>query len=369
MRVLHTIYDHPDNPWVGGGGAIRALELNRRLVERGHEVTVLSGNFPGATDGVSANMDFKFLGISSGYMLSTFSFAMKAAGYAHRNARQFDIIVEDFAPWNPALTYLINQTPSVLHVNHREGRNLLKRRPLMGWPFFLIEKFYPRMFNNVTALSVWTRKKINCPDALILPAGIGEDMVQEGTESSASNAEREDFLLFIGRLEINNKGLDTLMEAMGMLGDKKLIIVGKGRQEQRLREMARGLNVEFTGFVSEDEKRSLLARCGAFVLPSRFEGWGIAVLEAAAYGAPVVVSDIPELNYALEGGYGISFTAGDSTDLSHKILSLMDDAKARAAMSKRGLEAARLHTWGSVADIYEKYLEDIIIAQGKETHS
>jgi len=322
-------------------------------------VTVLSGAFPGAMDGSEGGMEFRFLGNPAGYLKSTFSFAYRANRYAKSHAREYDVVVEDFAPWNPVFTCRLDNIPSVLHVNHREGLNLLKRRPLAGWPFFLVEKFYPSRFRHVTALSDWTRNKINRPDALVLPAGIGEDMVKEGARH-ASSTRREKIIVFIGRLEINNKGLDTLMEAIALMDGVRLVLAGRGRDEARLRKMARALPVDFRGYVGEEEKRDLLARASVFVLPSRFEGWGIAVLEAAAFGAPVVVSDIPELGYALADGYGISFRTGDAKDLAKTFGRLFGDSAIRENMGRKGLEAARRHTWGIVADMYEKYLESVI---------
>jgi len=359
MRILHTIYDHPDNPWVGGGGAIRALELNRRLVSRGHKVTVLSGAYAGARDGTDEGIELCFLGNQSGYLKSTFSFAYHANLFAKSRAHEYDVVVEDFAPWNPVFTYRLGQVPSVLHVNHREGLNLLKRRPISGLPFFLLEKYYPSRFRHVTALSDWTRRKINRPDALVLPAGIREDLVEEGARLAGS-AKRERTVVFVGRLEINNKGLDTLLEAIGRMDGIRLVVAGKGRDEGRLMEMARGLPVDFLGFVSEEEKRGLLSRAGVFVLPSRFEGWGIAVLEAAACGAPVVVSDIPELSYAVDGGFGRSFRTGDPGDLARVLGGILSDSETPGAMGRKGREFAASHNWDSIADLYEQYLQDIV---------
>lgn len=361
MRVLHLIYDHPDNPWVGGGGAVRAFELNRRLVSRGHSVLTISGAFPDAVDIESHGVEFRFMGRPSNYLTSTLSYARAASMFARECAAEFDVVVEDFAPWNPAFTYAIKNLPSVLHVNHREGLNLIKRRPILGWPFYLIEKYYPARFNNVTALSQWTRRKIGVKHAFVLPAGIGEEEVEKGA-LLAREAEREDYVVFLGRLEMNNKGLDTLIGAVRMMGkDVRLLLAGRGRDEARLREMAKGLPVEFLGFIRDEEKVPLLSRARALVLPSRFEGWGIAVLEAAAYGTPVVVSDIPELSYALEGGYGVSFRTADAADLACVMGGLLKDDKKRAEMGNMALEAAARHTWRSVTDMYEKYLEKVIV--------
>ena len=47
LKICHLIYDDIANPWLGGGGAVRAMEIYRRLAER-HEITLICGLFPGA---------------------------------------------------------------------------------------------------------------------------------------------------------------------------------------------------------------------------------------------------------------------------------------------------------------------------------
>lgn len=364
MKILHLIYDHINNPWVGGGGAVRVYEICKRLSAGGHEVTVLSGRFPGARDYQEQGLCYKFVGNEKNYILSTFSYAFKAARFVKKYGDQFDIIVEDFAPWNPVFSSFLTKRPVVLHVNHKEGWNIIKRRSIPGIPFFLIEVFYPRFFHNITALSAETRRKINRSDAVIVPPGIDSALLDGLAPSGDSDAE-DNYILYIGRLHIRNKGLDTLLYAMRGI-DSKLLLIGKGKDEDMLKKMARELalkNLEFLGFIREDEKIKLLRKTKLFVLPSRFEGWGIVVLEAAACGIPVVVSDIPELHYAVEAGFGQSFRTGDSGDLAGKIQNLIENTELRREMGLKARLYAQQFTWDSIATTYEKFLLKVAAEQ------
>ena len=47
MKILHTIYDDPSNPWLGGGGAFRTFEISKRLTDK-HDITILCGRYPGS---------------------------------------------------------------------------------------------------------------------------------------------------------------------------------------------------------------------------------------------------------------------------------------------------------------------------------
>ncbi len=352
IKILHLIYDHSGNPWVGGGGAVRVYELCRRLAERGHDVTVLSGMYPGARDYSEGRLGYRFVGSERGYVLSTFSYAFRAAGFVRKRGRDFDVVVEDFAPWNPVFSSLLSRKPAVLHINHREGWNIVRRWLLLGVPFLVVEALYPRLFSRVTALSEWTKKKIGRPGAVVVPAGISSSML------GGEEAPEGDYIVYVGRLHIKNKGLDTLFDAMKMLPRTRLKLVGRGRDEARLRAMGLG-NVEFLGFLPEGEKLRVLRGARLLVLPSRFEGWGIVVLEAAACGKPVVVSDIPELSFATRAGFGVSFRTGNAEDLAEKLRRLAGDETLRGRMSANARQYARGCTWESIAGDYERFLQGV----------
>ena len=94
----------------------------------------------------------------------------------------------------------------------------------------------------------------------------------------------DDYYLSVGRL-IKNKRIDLLIHACNML-KRRLVIVGEGRNEKDLKEIA-GPTIEFVGRVSDGEVKSLYARCRAFLFASD-EDFGIVSVEAQAYGRPVI---------------------------------------------------------------------------------
>lgn len=360
MKVLHLLYDHTKNPWVGGGGATRCHELYSRLAAQGHEITVVSGRYPGAADysaeNASGSLNYRFVGTGAeSYPGSTFAYAFGAARFVLSYASRYDVIVEDFAPWNPVMSRFLTRRPVVLQVHHKEGSGILRRHHLAGLPFMFAESIYPRLFRNVCTVSAEMSRQFGQPRAQV---------IENGIDSSLLSLERRDtsgegFILYMGRLEIANKGLDVLMKAMRKSRLEPLVIAGRGRDEARLREMSKGLRVEFRGFVSDEEKRRLLGSCSALVLPSRFEGWGISALEAAACGAPAVVSDIPGLRWAVEAGFALPFRAESPEDLAAKLATLRDNPGIGQELGSIGRAFASGLTWEAQAKAYEQYLLDV----------
>jgi glycosyltransferase involved in cell wall biosynthesis len=93
-----------------------------------------------------------------------------------------------------------------------------------------------------------------------------------------------DYYLTVGRLE-KQKRVDILIEACNKLG-RKLIIAGTGKEEQYLRSIA-GPTIEFHGYVADQTLHDFYANCRAFLFAA-VEDFGIAPVEAQAYGRPVV---------------------------------------------------------------------------------
>ncbi len=353
MKILHLIYDHVDNPWVGGGGAVRAFEIYRRLAKKGHEITVVSGAFPNCRDGNVEGIEFKFLGTPRNYYLSVFSYALSAASFLKENFSDYDVIVEDFAPWNPVCSYRFQDRKAVfLQLHHKEGMEILKRYLILGLPFYILEKTYPRKFHRVISVSEATARKFKLRNAYIIPNGINLP--------KSSQVFKGDYILYLGRIDFHNKGLDLLLEAVRNL-DVKLYIAGRGKDSKLLQKKIHGdtllsKRVKYLGFVSEEEKSRLIENCRFLVLPSRYEGQGIVVLEAAARGKPVLVSNIEELDYVVKNGFGVSFEKTNPADLREKIKFLWEREDLLKELSRKASEYAKNFTWDRIADKYEKLL-------------
>src|SRR5204862_63947 len=100
----------------------------------------------------------------------------------------------------------------------------------------------------------------------------------------AGSQTRGSFLLYLGRL-VPYKRIDLLIEASRML-NVRFVIAGDGHDKGRLQQLA-GRQVEFVGTVSDNVAAELMATCGCFVFAAE-EDFGIAPVEANAFGTPVV---------------------------------------------------------------------------------
>lgn len=128
--------------------------------------------------------------------------------------------------------------------------------------------------------------------------------------------DRDTFFLYVGRLG-PRKRLETLIEAFEQ-SDVRLVVAGKGPLKKRLERLADdiGANVEFKGWVSDDERERLMREAkGGIFLPEE-EDFGMAIAELLCWGTPVIVADEPNPNHLVseENGMCIKPTAGAVTE-------------------------------------------------------
>ena len=141
------------------------------------------------------------------------------------------------------------------------------------------------------------------------------DMVGAGVPEELFTLRRHPgkFLLYFGRLDVFHKGLDTLLEAIAIIArdrpDIELRVAGRGKDAERVAAMAKELgiskNVILLGAVSDEQRNELLAEAAVQLMPSRFEGFGLAAAEAMAAGVPLIaasVGSLPEVVDAPRGG-------------------------------------------------------------------
>jgi phosphatidyl-myo-inositol dimannoside synthase len=117
-------------------------------------------------------------------------------------------------------------------------------------------------------------------------------------------------ILTVGRLAPqHSKGFDRVITAMPRLLSRfpslKYLIIGDGADRPRLERMAQSLgvreNVVFAGRIAESEKAAHYSLADAYVMPSRTEGFGIVLLEAAACGIPIIGSSVDGSREVLSG--------------------------------------------------------------------
>jgi glycogen synthase len=160
-------------------------------------------------------------------------------------------------------------------------------------------------------------------------------------------------LLFVGRLE-RRKGIDTLLEALvpvlrevpqlvaTIVGDHTLL--GAGGTTYRAafeagagREL--GDRVRFVGRVGDDELAEYYAGCDFLVVPSRYESFGLVLLEGMMMAKPVIAGDAGGMRFIVEdGGNGFRFTPGDAGSLAAAISRLATSAELRERFGRRSRE-------------------------------
>jgi glycosyltransferase involved in cell wall biosynthesis len=362
LRVLHVIYDDPKNPWVAGGGAVRVFELYRRLTDR-VDATVATGSFPGAADETVDGVRYLRLGAPGPYAWSRATYAA-AANRLLRTA-EYDAAVFDFSSYTPI--FMPRNRPSGITVHHVTGPTARERwGPVLAPALSTLEKAMIRRARRLTATSRATYELLRT----IVAPGVPIDMVYAGVPDELFRLPRrpEGYLLYFGRLDIIQKGLDTLLQAMAILAsnrpDVELRIAGRGKDMERVASMSRELgierNVRLLGAVDEAERQRLFAGAAVQLMPSRFEGFGMVAAEAMAAGVPLVAAasgSLPEVVDAPNGG--VLVPAGDARALADAAARLLDDADARERLSASARISAKRFRWDSVCDAHYAFLQKL----------
>jgi glycosyltransferase involved in cell wall biosynthesis len=182
-------------------------------------------------------------------------------------------------------------------------------------------------------------KKFYGVDSVVIHHGVEAQFFQVGRERDPKH-----YILCVSTLH-PHKNLEGLIRAYG--DDRELpflVITGlRGFSAEHLEKLA-GRQVRFTGWVSREELYNLFRGARAFVYPSRFEGFGMPVLEAMAARVPVACSDIPPLR-EIADGCAIFFDPTNLKQMRQAILrSLEDDSLVDAA-----LQRASQFTWENAA--------------------
>ena len=176
----------------------------------------------------------------------------------------------------------------------------------------------------------------------------------------------ERFVLYQGTLQ-PRKNVETLVRAYALLrrqgsDDHQLVLAGpRGWQYEPIFELTRQLGLEdsvtFPGFVPDDDLPLWYSSATVFAFPSRYEGFGLPLLEAMACGAPVVSSNASSLPEVV-GEAGLLVDPSDVEGLCSALGQLLEDEPLRQALSAAGRVRAGTFSWRrNAAETVQVYRE------------
>lgn len=338
---------------------MRVREIYRRLATR-LDATVITGNFQGGRDEVIEGVPYMRVGARRPYAWSRLTYAR--AANAMVRSQPYDAALFDFSGYTPLFLPKARPVGVVLH--HLTSPTADERwGGAAGRSINALER---SMLRRASRISATSRSSREAAQEIVPHTPV--EMVGAGVPEELFKLQRSpgDFLLYFGRLDVFQKGIDTLLEAMAILAKTRpgleLRIVGRGAQVERIRELIATLGlsamVRLRGAVSDAERNELLATAAIQLMPSRFEGFGLAAAEAMAAGVPLIASSsgsLPEVVDAPRGG--ILVPPGDARALAEATAALLDAPARRAALSVSARESARRFSWDSVAEAHLGFIQ------------
>jgi len=383
MKILQA-FDFLSLPH-GGGTVDIVYKLSKALVQRGHEVTICTGDY---------ELDYKYLsGLKDVGLKIYHSYINKHGVYLM-----------------PGLSELEIQDYDLIHMHcYRSIQNvmLVQKANLHGVPYIIdahgstvvhtgCKKLLLDMFDlwfgtsivdrakfviaeTETGINEWKRlgvdnSKIRLQHPL-LDTGEFAVLPDKGTFRKKYRIGDEFMVLFLGRLH-PAKGIDILIDAIQILQEQdihcKLVIAGHddGAMESLVNRIEMypvdwKPDVLFTGFISGAEKMSALVDADVLVQPSRNEAGARPSLEAIMAGTPVVVSrDTGAGQEIAKMDGGLLFENGDASSLAHAIRCTMDDLEATRVRTGKAREYIGMNlSLDRQVEQYEKLYREAVLQQ------
>lgn len=385
---MHTSPLAPLGGYKTGGMNVYVRELARELGSRGIVIDVFTRREnerqPEIDDTIGPNVHVVSvtaggIGIADPNALAdvTQEFAAGVHKYATRRNRGYDCIYANYwlsgraadvlrRSWNIPLVQMFHTLGAM--------KNRIANQPMID-PRVIGEMEIIRSADRIIAATqaeyaqlLWLyradRRKVS-----IVPPGVDAarfaPIPRDVARAAVGLRAGERMLLFVGRLE-PLKAVDTIVEAAAIIrhndpravDDTRFVIVGgdtHNPERRKLLALAESLGVadliEFVGSKDHTQLPCYYSAAETLLMPSDYESFGMAALEAMASGTPVIASGVGGLQYLIKDGEtGFLVPVRDAEALAAKIRQLLASPADRHRMGKNAAALARDYDWPIIAD-------------------
>lgn len=292
--------------------------------------------------------------------------------------------VFSFSEWGRLISFLRNEKPDMV-ITHLWFANTIGRiaafstqtpriiafehnvyDTIKTWKTFVADWILQFVSTKIIAVSASVkesliRHRIQSKKIEVILNGISLERYKDASpvpiREALSLSSSEFLFLFVGRL-IHQKGVDVLIKAFSKVSDGQLLIVGEGSLRKTLEDLALTCGVasrtHFLGVRSDIP--GLLRAADCFVFPSRYEGLPLALVEAAASGLPLIVSDFGSASEVVAEGAGIIVPVEDVEGLAEAMKKMLSDESLRKRLSLGARDATQKFSIVSHVDALLKHL-------------
>jgi glycosyltransferase involved in cell wall biosynthesis len=350
MHILILSWRDIKNPLSGGAESF-LHELSKRIIKKGHKVTLFSSSFSNAKSKETID------GVTIYRKGNPWTVHLQAfLWYKKKPKNAFDLIIDNFHAI-PFFTPLYASEP-VIGMIHEVANELWFAETffpasLIGYltePLFFL--FYRRQ-HFIVASSSTTQDltKMGHSKEKITEFFQGIDMKPV---NKIPRKTKFPLLISLSRLSPTKRIEHTILahsQVTKKIPNAQLWIAGSGKQNylNKLKKLVKKLklqnNIKFIGHISGKQKINLLKKAWIIVGASIREGWGLAITEAAAFGTPAVTYDIPGFRNSIQHNKtGILITTQSPEALAKNITKLIRNHKKRNRLAKNAIRSAKGRT-------------------------
>ncbi len=381
-------YDMFDRP---GGVQQLIIHLHDGLVKKGHSVKIITPK-PTSFKGRAPD-DYILLGTSrnfQGGVGTAGNWGMELTGseiQAVLEREKFNII-NFHEPWAPMLGWQMLNYSTAAHVGTFHA-NLIDGVAAKSWPrvFTPYARSIGQKMHLFTAVSPApaalliakaTRKAERelVKNIRYIPNGIDLSIYKPFKKRLPLRGAGTKTIVFVGRLD-KRKGADLLIQAYSLLVKEDpmvhLIIAGEGSQRNNLQSLAESLglkHVEFTGHVTEDEKRRLMGHADVACFPSLYgESFGIVLIEAMAMGTPVMGgNNLGYVNVLTNHGRIGLVDPKAVEDFANRLAIFLNDDEIKKSLRSWGLREIKKYDYSKIVEQYELAYQEAFSKWRVEQH-
>ncbi|MEI6087173.1 MAG: N-acetyl-alpha-D-glucosaminyl L-malate synthase BshA [Bacteroidota bacterium] len=367
MRIGIVCY-----PTFGGSGVL-ATELGKALADEGHEVHFITYQQPVRLNTFNTNIFYHEVRVPTYPLFDypPYEVALASTMVDVIMNHDLDLLHVHYAIPHASAAYMAKQI-----VKQKTGRSIPVITTLHGTDITLVGK--DKMYEPVVTFS------INESDAI---TAVSENLREETFKNFAITKEIDVIYNFVDVARFNKKPIDAFRKVIAPHGEKilmhasnfrkvkriddvitifanvrkampaKLLMVGDGPERHAAEEQARALGIEedirFLG--KQEQMEDILAVSDVFLLPSEYESFGLAALEAMAAKAVVISTNaggLAEINN--QGITGFMANVGDTKSMSDFAIDLLRDEERLTKMKEAAYQQACLFDISKIIPVYEQ---------------